>query len=448
MIPKSGSATSGVEQENKGQSMREKGTKRDEQAADYRAEATAQPAPEATRIHRVTLECVHRFAKPPAQWDWWRLMELRPGESVRVVEETHFDDLATVAMERDAAICERESLREQLESVACRAATAETALEAAAKLAPRANDDGGSNHAAPAASGGGVIRDMTDILRSDTADADEKHAAMATLVEAVCPGWVLAPAASGGGEWEPVAWGVRMKSGSWKGFLFPTKEQANRCAELITDDVVALWAVSWTDDHSDIEAEYTYDKLDQAQEVAARNDGTVVPLHAAAKPATEWVSFGQGITATLAGTPSFAPTAVEGFPVRPMPDMDPQKASQDVALTKQQREALVIATSVLASILHDGKQVYVETLTALRSINFDAPSCAAPAASGGGGLTPQAWGVVLELHDAAREAIQFGAQHDRLDKAIAAAEGLLAQPRPAVAASGGGEGAKPELPTD
>jgi hypothetical protein len=86
-------------------------------------------------------------------------------ESVRVVEETHFDDFAQVAMERDAAIRERDAavrkrdeslqiaqtfeslclgwqardkvlkarvveLEEELESVACRAATAETALEA------------------------------------------------------------------------------------------------------------------------------------------------------------------------------------------------------------------------------------------------------------------------------------------------------------------------------
>jgi hypothetical protein len=178
IIPKTGSASSAPEQENKGKSM---ATKRDKQAADYRAETQS-----GIRTERVTLECVHRFGKSPRDWDWWRLMELRPGESVRVVEETHFDDLAQVAMERDAAIRERDALRasaitqaltadrfasavqeadklqarvaeleEQLESVACRAATAETALEAAAKLAPRANDDGGSNHAAQAASGGG-----------------------------------------------------------------------------------------------------------------------------------------------------------------------------------------------------------------------------------------------------------------------------------------------------
>jgi len=70
------------------------------------------------------------------------------------------------------------------------------------KLASHANADGEANHAVQAASGGGVIREMTDILRSETADADEKHAALATLVEAVCPGWALTQAASGAA----VAW--------------------------------------------------------------------------------------------------------------------------------------------------------------------------------------------------------------------------------------------------
>jgi hypothetical protein len=71
-------------------------------------------------------------------------------------------------------------------------------------------------------------------LESQLESVADRAAAAETELEA-------APAASGGGEGEPVAWGVRMKSGSWKGFLFPTKEQANRCAELITDDVVALF---------------------------------------------------------------------------------------------------------------------------------------------------------------------------------------------------------------
>lgn len=38
-----------------------------------------------------------------------------------------------------------------------------------------------------------------------------------------------------------------------------------------------------------------------------------------------WVSLGKGIDATLAGTPSYAPTVVEGFPVLPVPAMGPQE---------------------------------------------------------------------------------------------------------------------------
>ena len=133
MIPKSDSATSGVEQENKGESM---ATKSEIQAADFRAEASEQPAPEATRNYRVSLECVHRFAKPPSQWDWWKLVELRPGESVRVVEEDReaadrvsreegyrvlIAEVIAARDERDAAIREREELRGEITSVLDRA---------------------------------------------------------------------------------------------------------------------------------------------------------------------------------------------------------------------------------------------------------------------------------------------------------------------------------------
>jgi hypothetical protein len=57
------------------------------------------------RTERVTLEVTHNCMFPLAEW----LLEMvegvtsDPGESVRVVDETHFDDLAQVAMERDAA---------------------------------------------------------------------------------------------------------------------------------------------------------------------------------------------------------------------------------------------------------------------------------------------------------------------------------------------------------
>lgn len=128
------------------------------------------------RTERVTLEITHSV--PVGLWDWTHILETyRPGESVRVVEEAHFDDLANMSLERDAAIQQHSrecvkcsaladkviglkarvaSLESQLESVACRAATAENRvaeLESTAKAAADANADGESNHAAPAASG-------------------------------------------------------------------------------------------------------------------------------------------------------------------------------------------------------------------------------------------------------------------------------------------------------
>jgi hypothetical protein len=204
MIPKSVSASSGVEHKNNGDDM---ATKSEMQAADYRAEAKS-----GIRTERVVLEVKHFSTLHAIEWGWGVFAQpvLRPGESVRVVEETHFDDLAQVAMqrdalirehaeeslalremwrlsreacyeraaERDAAIRERDKLRaaritqsltadrfasavaeadtlrarvddleSQLESVACRAATAETALEA------RTSTPGEGSCAAQAASG-------------------------------------------------------------------------------------------------------------------------------------------------------------------------------------------------------------------------------------------------------------------------------------------------------
>ena len=152
MIPKSASSSPAVEPENKGDSM---------------------------RTERVTLEVTH--GNSLSVRDWPSLKSVF-GESVRVVEEVHFDDLAQLAMERDAAVRERDRLRHLLNTK---------------------EDECRSHHpwvhptAAPAASVVPfVIRDTTDIIRSNATE-DEKHAALATLVEAVCPGYVLAPAASG-----------------------------------------------------------------------------------------------------------------------------------------------------------------------------------------------------------------------------------------------------------
>ena len=181
MLPKSGSATSRVEHENKGDSMATNGL----------------------RTERVTLEVTHDLDARLSDWIVEVIDEsLGLMESVRVVDEDRilaaskklievdqeaalrgFDtttfqrlwisaiarvlglelarpprskcdnpgdgsipspgilaspalveahqQIAALTAERDAAIRERNSLREQLESVACRAATAETALEAA-----------------------------------------------------------------------------------------------------------------------------------------------------------------------------------------------------------------------------------------------------------------------------------------------------------------------------
>jgi hypothetical protein len=117
MIPKSVSASSPVGHEKKGDGM---------------------------ATERVTLEFEVERGSPPSEWPWSYILsrsdalKMRPGESVRVVEEgvhgwkdmaaSLSADVLKLTAERDAAIRERQSLREQLESVACRAATAETAL--------------------------------------------------------------------------------------------------------------------------------------------------------------------------------------------------------------------------------------------------------------------------------------------------------------------------------
>jgi hypothetical protein len=123
------------------------------------------------RTERVTLEITHDATDTAAEWPWKNILAgddvwgfwPDKGESVRVVEEAHFDDLAQVAMERDAAIRERDKLRGEITSVLDRSEFASTELtrlrnrvaelESAAKLSPTANADGESNHAAPAASG-------------------------------------------------------------------------------------------------------------------------------------------------------------------------------------------------------------------------------------------------------------------------------------------------------
>jgi hypothetical protein len=166
MLPKSGSATSGVEHENKGDGM----------------------ATDGLRTERVTLEVTYdnRISNNPHAWNWslyadaYRVGGLLSGESVRVVgdeerqnEMSNMED--TLKGQRDAAIRERDAYQGEYyklraakitqaltadrfasavqEADTLRARVAE--LEAAAKLASHANADGEANHAVQAASGGG-----------------------------------------------------------------------------------------------------------------------------------------------------------------------------------------------------------------------------------------------------------------------------------------------------
>jgi hypothetical protein len=95
MLPKSGSASSTVEQENKGVRM----TKSDRQAADYRAEAIAavtecrseqtkgEEMSQGLRTERVTLEVTHGESFGVSHWSWVTILRLQSGESVRVVDD-------------------------------------------------------------------------------------------------------------------------------------------------------------------------------------------------------------------------------------------------------------------------------------------------------------------------------------------------------------------------
>jgi len=217
MFPKSVSASSAVEQENKGDGM----------------------ATDGLRTERVTLEVTYRCQTPPSAWHWndvitSPMVTLKPGESVRVVEQ----ELSDAWVQRLARLtAEREELREQLESVACRAATAETALGdiksldynraavngAAFKahmIAASALEaaTGGNSSAQPdgwtAASGGGGSSIGSELVRRlgrFTADLQSGAVDMPRgKPKAASDRRIQAQDASGGGEGEPVvdAWGV------------------------------------------------------------------------------------------------------------------------------------------------------------------------------------------------------------------------------------------------
>jgi hypothetical protein len=208
------------------------------------ADEKCEKAPQGMRTELVTLEFEVERGSPPSEWPWSYILsrsdalKMRPGESVRVVDETHFDDLAQVAMERDAAIRERDEAKARVAELEARKSTAgEGSCEAQAASGggehkvtegdclSTVRDAGGRAMPKGPAPGlvakraaSGVILDSDDVfqrlhnwrqrwssnLDGDRCGLDDFLGAeiLEDLVDYVCE----IRAASGGGE--PVAWGV------------------------------------------------------------------------------------------------------------------------------------------------------------------------------------------------------------------------------------------------
>ncbi len=225
MIPKNVSASSAVDHENKGNGM--------SGSTWFPASERPAPAPPATnglQTERVTLEITHKSPTSAAEFLPRRLWWDRNGESVRVVEDAHFDDLAQVAMERDAAIRERDTLRAEritqaltADRFAAAVMEADTLRARVAELEADVNDcniilgnrwrDAVSvvtGKAAPAASGGGEQSNQPLAdggrprgERAESATADSSPSLSLDTPGAPADG--ADPTASGGGEGEPVA---------------------------------------------------------------------------------------------------------------------------------------------------------------------------------------------------------------------------------------------------
>jgi hypothetical protein len=316
MIPKSVSTSSAPEHENKGDGM---ATKSEMQAADYRAEAQAAPFAVAAersvpvsktgegqsglRTERVTLEITHKSPTSAAEFLPRRLWWDRSGESVRVVEEAPSD--------ADAEVLRRALVKSEIQRLKAESEAERLRKELQAASGNRPETPEGSTQAA---SGGGeqlreqvaaIVHEAMRFYRvAETATwqggnslAEDRARQAATEIAA------LFQAASGGGEGEPVAWGVRMKSGTFKGFLFPSREQANKCAELITDDVVAFFEEppqprGWlTEEEREIIAgiadddEYTEEGQNIAKALLARSSPPEVVLESWREAAGEVVSL-------------------------------------------------------------------------------------------------------------------------------------------------------------
>jgi hypothetical protein len=201
------------------------------------------------RTERVTLEVTYRWMTPPSAWNWNHvitspLVTLKPGESVRVVEETHFDDLAQVSMECDAAIRERDAAKSDAEKSAVRI---KSQAENVAYF--RRDRDETVSERDAAIRERDALKARVAELEADVADCnilfgDRWREAVSAVTGKA------APAASGAAGTVPVAWGI-LRGGH---FIVAT---VNEIA---------------------------------ANESCKDYGGTVVPLYAAPQPAKGWLT--------------------------------------------------------------------------------------------------------------------------------------------------------------
>jgi hypothetical protein len=201
-------ASSTVEQENKGESMATKDTKRDEQLKAYRAEASEREAPAGLRTERVVLEVTYfgDDSGPPAKWPWqdW-VSRLDKGESVRVVSDE----------ERGAEVAKLRSQNElQLKQIA--------------EFASRSGDDlnvvrAERDAAIRELSAEKMWRDNLAMQRNEIRDERDALKARVASLEAASGNSTAQPygsqAASGGGEGEPAGWCAEWKQDGKLGSL-------------------------------------------------------------------------------------------------------------------------------------------------------------------------------------------------------------------------------------
>ena len=187
------------------------------------------------RTERVTLEVEIERGSPPSEWPWSYILsrsdalKLRPGESVRVVEEPHSDYLAQVAMQRDAAIRERDELRKSWlrseESGTRLLAERNAALDAADGVRKQVAELKDKSHARWVS-----MNKYLCELSETRCERDEVKARVAEL-----------EAASGGGEGEADAWGI-VRDGNVESVTHRRfRGEAECCAARLVGTVVPLY---------------------------------------------------------------------------------------------------------------------------------------------------------------------------------------------------------------